>query len=92
MGDDVEGYSNTLTSTISEMDPANVPSDFELMDAALIELRKSKRFDSNLNHWNLHLADSEKTCVNLQSMLIKFIERTNVFKNPSKSAINHSLD
>ena len=80
VGDDVEGYWNVLTSTMNEMDPANLPSDFELMDAALQELRKSKRFASQLDYWNLTLADCEKTWMNLQTMLIKYIERTNELK------------
>ena len=50
------------------------------MDAARQELRKSKRFAFQLGYWNLILADSEKTWMNVQTRLIKYIERTNELK------------
>ena len=80
IGDDVEGYWNTLSYTLAELDPANVPSDFELLDAALQEMRKSKRFSQQMDYWNLALGDHERTWMNLQAMIIKFIERTNELK------------
>ena len=60
-GDDVEGFWNTLNFTLQEIDPVNMPSDFELMDYCLTELRKSKRYEPQLMVWDQLYTDSQKT-------------------------------
>ena len=50
VGDDVKGFWNTLTYTLQESDPLNVPGDFELLDYVLNELRKSKRYSDQLGN------------------------------------------
>ena len=79
-GDNIEGYWDRFTLTLSELDPRNIPSDSYLLDAVLMEMRKSRRFQNQTNVWDQLLRDDQKTFKQLEFMIIDFMKREQQLK------------
>ena len=61
LGVNIEGYWDKFVLTLSELDPANVPSDSYLLDNVLMEMRKSHRFKSQITLWDQLLREDQRT-------------------------------
>ena len=79
-GDNIEGYWDKFCLTLSELDPKNVPSDSYLLDAVLMEMRKSRRFQNQINVWDQLLPEYQKTFKQLEFMIVDFMKREQQLK------------
>ena len=79
-GENIEGYWDKFTLTLSELDPRNVPSDSYLLDSILMEMRKSRRFQNQMNVWDQLLPEHQKTFKQMEFVIVDFMKREQQLK------------